>query len=142
MFTREPQGTVYIPPAGLPGRYAVCATNESANIVWRYEDTVETVLDPTIYGITTLPPTSSRIFLTYAFVQNLPVKFVTTSVHCEAGNVNSSSFGFRNGGRYTRTYIYVVSIYSIVLGLILYMYVVVSGELCRFLVALYYVTSW
>ena len=77
----------------------MCATNESASIVWKYVD--GTVLDPSTYHIETLSSTRSQINLTHELVfSSFPAIFLLTAVRCEAGNVMSSEFVFQLGGTY------------------------------------------
>ena len=104
MFTVEPRATVYVPPAGFPGKYVVCATNEPASIVWRYEVEPKAVLDESTYNITSLSPSSSRIFLTHDLLRFVPGRLITDQLHCEVGNVTSGSFRFRQGGIYCKNY--------------------------------------
>ena len=88
---------MYIPPSGFSAKTVTCVTNEKASITWVFADGV--VLDPALYGIRTLNDTASAIDMSQQLLLNLPGRITFLQIHCQAGNINSTKFGFREGGK-------------------------------------------
>ena len=98
-FVEAPQGIVYYPPPGLPGKIVRCRTNVTADIDW-VSDTAGK-LNPNQFNITKVSDTTSAMYLTSEFIKSdfiVGGTLTLVNLHCEAGGSKSTSFIFDAGG--------------------------------------------